>query len=863
MQEKRTEGIHDIVFVTDKHGKRNRTDDIEKIAYDSRKDVYFITYKDGKTYPYRSCDIHIIKNSLRNKQSASIFEYLLQMAEFSDIKNEDGENLLVKNLAKSKFINDESALSIYLNPRKRKTNKINAGSLIFPFGCNNSQFNAVRTAMDNQISIIQGPPGTGKTQTILNIIANLLMNKKTVLIVSNNNDATKNVYEKMASEKYKLDFICAFNGKRENIENFLKTQQQFYPEYIQEWRNQLSFFSSLLDEDIKELEEYFKATERISTIKTELSALELEYKYFNNNYYEQYDNKRLMNKSTYSLMKLLQEIQISYSEKEKISFFKKLKIRIEYGLGKKPFWKTDPETIIDTIKATYYVLKKDELEKELKKKEDFIKYFKPSEVYEKSLKLLQIEIANKYSENSERIKFKDGKDIFYHPEVFTQEYPVVLSTTFSSRATIGNSSDFLFDYVIMDEASQVDVVTGALALSCAKNAVIVGDKMQLPNVIEESKKLVVQELFKQLEISEGYNYIYSFLSSLELVLPDTPQTLLREHYRCHPKIINFCNQQFYGGKLLIMTEDKGEENVLEAIKTVPGDFCKGHYNQRQIDVIKHDILPRYTKEEIEDLGIIAPYNNQTDAIRNQIPGIDAATVHKYQGREKDNIIISTVDNEITSFTDDSNMLNVAISRAKKKLAIVISGNKQPENSNIMSLLKYIEYNSGSIEESKVSSVFDFFYTKNTEAKFMYLEDTKLISKYPSENAMNSLLTKITQESCYSKFGVVFEMPLKDIVNKNFMQNLPNKYIQFANKSWSHVDFTIYNRVTKEILFCIEVDGYNYHKKGTRQAERDKIKDGLFKMLGIPLIRFSTRGSDEENIIKTQMDKYIYKGKHDF
>lgn len=49
--------------------------------------------------------------------------------------------------------------------------------------------------MENQISVIQGPPGTGKTQTILNIIANILMQGKTVQIVSNNNSATENVYE--------------------------------------------------------------------------------------------------------------------------------------------------------------------------------------------------------------------------------------------------------------------------------------------------------------------------------------------------------------------------------------------------------------------------------------------------------------------------------------------------------------------------------------------------------------------------------------------------------------------------------------------------------------------------------------------
>ena len=284
--------------------------------------------------------------------------------------------------------------------------------------------------------------------------------------------------------------------------------------------------------------------------------------------------------------------------------------------------------------------------------------------------------------------------------------------------------------------------------------------------------------------------------------------------------------------------------------------CKDHYNQRQIDVIKEEILPKYSEDEIANLGIIAPYNNQTDAIRSQIPGIDAATVHKYQGREKENIIISTVDNEITSFADNANMLNVAISRAKKKLAVVLSGNEQPENSNLVALLKYIQYNNFTVEESKVNSIFDFFYTKETEAKFKYLKAANKISKYDSENAMNALLTNIFEEPKYSKFSFVFEMPLKDVVNKNYMGELPEELSTFANRSWAHVDFTVFNRVTKEILFGIEVDGYNYHKKGTKQSERDLKKNAIFDQIGLPLLRLSTKGSGEEVKIKVQLDKYL-------
>ena len=79
------------------------------------------------------------------------------------------------------------------------------------------------------MSIIQGPPGTGKTQTILNIIANLLIAGKTVLVVSNNNSAVENVAEKLAKEN--LGFLVAQLGSLENRKNFIADQPE-YPDMI-------------------------------------------------------------------------------------------------------------------------------------------------------------------------------------------------------------------------------------------------------------------------------------------------------------------------------------------------------------------------------------------------------------------------------------------------------------------------------------------------------------------------------------------------------------------------------------------------------------------------------------------------------
>lgn len=104
--------------------------------------------------------------------------------------------------------------------------------LLFPFGSNLSQFQAVKNAFTSQISVIEGPPGTGKTQTILNLIANLLYHDKSVAIVSNNNSAIHNVLEKL-SDFHIADFvngginlgsICAMLGKKENKENFITNQ---------------------------------------------------------------------------------------------------------------------------------------------------------------------------------------------------------------------------------------------------------------------------------------------------------------------------------------------------------------------------------------------------------------------------------------------------------------------------------------------------------------------------------------------------------------------------------------------------------------------------------------------------------------
>ena len=550
-------------------------------------------------------------------------------------------------------------------------------------------------------------------------------------------------------------------------------------------------------------------------------------------------------------MELWQECQLLSEEKKEIGFWFKIKGFFKYGVTDWNFYKQDISKIITTFQAMYYSAKRLELSEEIENIEKYLNSVNKDlldDLCNQSMVVLKDKLARKYEGKSSRKIFSED-NLWKEPYDVLDEYPVILSTTFSSRNSL--NSDVVYDYLIMDEASQVDIATGALALSCARNVVIVGDTKQLPNVVTDDIKAQAKAIFDSFNVSEGYQYTNSFLQSILDVMPNVTQTLLREHYRCHPKIINFCNQKFYRGELIIMTTDKGEEDVLSVVKTVAGNHERNHYSQRQIDVIKNEIIPKYVSNP-EETGIITPYKNQVEALSKEITDIDAATVHKFQGKEKGNIIISTVDDEISDFADDPYLINVAVSRAKKKLMLVVTGNEQSRERNITELIDYIQYNNFEVTESKIYSIFDYLYKQYTEERRVYLQKHKKVSEYDSENLMYSLIEDIISANKYSSLDVVCHFPLNMLIKNPELLN--EQECQYAMNPATHLDFLIYNRIGKKPVLAIEVDGYEYHKEDTVQASRDLLKNHIMELYEIPLLRFMTNGSGEKEKIIEVLEK---------
>lgn len=824
---------------------------------------WFFAFADGKTFSFYDDDITLKKSCLADGQSKSVFEYLRSVAAINPLKSEDdGTPLLLRQYQAIDFIGDDRAAAPYLNPNEFKSQKFVASTLIYPFGCNASQQKAVQTAFENQISIIQGPPGTGKTQTILNIVANILCQGKTVMVVSNNNSAITNVVEKL--ERYGMGFITALLGSRENKDAFLAAQEteKVIPADIEQWHSaeadKAEYFTNINRQSIA-LADVFAKQERLALARQELDALKVERTHFEQEVESNsptYIRKQL---SSAQLMALWNELQAVVEGERYSGLFAKIinairdyrfsrKLRKVFGdIVEKPTVE-DIISLIPIVQCKFYEVKQAELVSEIDALEKTLNNCDASAMMKRlqtdSMYYLHNALYHKYGKGHERPIFQNIT------ASIIEEYPVVLSTTFSSRTNF--KQDALFDYVIMDEASQISAETGALALMCARNAVIVGDSMQLPNVVTEEDKLRLQAIAMQCNIDKKYDCAEnSFLQSVIKVLPDAPQTLLREHYRCHPKIINFCNQKFYGGKLVIMTKDNGEEDVISAKRTVVGNHTRGKMNQREIEVVTREVLPTLSYPA-DEIGIIAPYNGQVDALNQAVGGtIDVATVHKFQGREKDAIIMSTVDDTITEFSDDPNLLNVAISRAKQKFCLVVSGNEQPKDCNISDLLAYIEYNNCTVSDSNIHSIFDLLYDQYTAARLAYLKEHKRISEYDSENLTYAMLEQIIEENVeFSHLGIVCHQPLRQLLRD--VSILSEEERSYALHPNTHIDFLLYNRVSKQPVLAIETDGYQHHKSGTEQSARDEKKNHILAIYGIPLLRLSTIGVDEQKQVEARL-----------
>ena len=256
------------------------------------------------------------------------------------------------------------------------------------------------------------------------------------------------------------------------------------------------------------------------------------------------------------------------------------------------------------------------------------------------------------------------------------------------------------------------------------------------------------------------------------------------------------------------------------------------------------------------MGVVAPYRNHADRLQEQLPeGAEADTIHKYQGREKDVIIFNTVRGEINEFIDNPNLINVAVSRAVEEFIVV-----KPEamelshGTNLGDLVRYMIYADSSgdtVIESNIASVFDLLYKEYQKAFEDFMDRHKGIGGSAAEVIVHQLLgEQILTHPRYSSIGMVREYRLRDLV-RNIGQ-FDDEVAQYVRRD-SRLDFLLYNKLDKSSVLAIEVDGVSFHSSEVQQ-ERDRKKDFVLESIGLPLLRLSTDGHNEEKRIVEALQK---------
>ena len=816
-----------------------------------------VIFTDGSYRTVHSKQIRITDQAVCKSRDG--FQYLCEIAEKIGLMVE-GRNILKLNYDKVKEIRGNSVLRDYLEQRPVQIKEKIDRTIIYPFGFNLSQKEAVENAMKGKVSLIEGPPGTGKTQTILNILANAVMNDETVAVVSNNNTATENVFEKL--QKYDLSFLAAQLGNSENRERFISNQQLAIPK-ISDWKMERESYNKLEKElaaSENELNRMLEYKNRLSVLTAEMDDLKREYRHYADGNIQSVKNADDLFTGTASaqvVLELLTEYEYCKENGISIGFFKKLFWRISYHIRSFNFLKEDLETLAEQFEHLYYKKRLLELEEEItslqKKLETYEFEQKMQQYTEKSMQLFQAKLAIRYAKGTHGRAY-GALDLKTKSDEFTADYPVILSTTYSLIASLG--AEYQYDYVIIDEASQVDIATGALAFSCAKKAVIVGDLKQLPNVVDGETRRKVDAIFAEYALPDAYCYaVHSLLSSAAEVFPDAPRVLLREHYRCHPEIIGFCNKRFYNNELIIMTKSQGER-PLAVYRTAPGNHARNHLNERQMDVIEKEVLPSIRLTTGEKLGIVTPYRNQADALRQRFDekndNIKSDTVDKFQGQERTAMIFSTVDNEIGDFVSDPNRLNVAVSRAIREFIVVTDGNDNDKTSPIHDLIGYIKYHNYEVIDSEIRSVFDYLYKGYEQARETVLKKYGSLSEYDSENLMYGVIQEVLAKDEFSQYDVAMHVPLRHLISN--VSKLSDEERIFALSRGSHVDFVIFSKMDYQPVLAVEVDGYAYHAASEKQQVRDKKKDGILEKYGISLERFATTGSGEMQRLEEALRK---------
>ena len=596
---------------------------------------------------------------------------------------------------------------------------------ITPLSLSDSQEKVIKNIDNNKFIAVQGPPGTGKSQTIVNLVAHLIANGKTVLVASRMDKAVDVVaerlnelgapylalragrlnYQKQLSYQLqdllsgKVDLDSEFEDSlfagiddMKNHINMLKGAENKCEQIIKlenEWRN-VSKETQMQENSVGE-PQFIKAPLK----KIEIESIAVIIKTLENNIEKTGFFANIANFGGVNQLKKilkLKNFDVNYenlnrlkSELETAELVYKLR-KIESDIQKtgnlhvlseqiKQMKKKQKPLAVNILKNRRRESLKGLLRDQIKRQRLI--------VHAKSL------VEKRQNLQSRILETEDFKPLL-------EAFPCWCVTTYAVSGSLPLKPG-MFDVAIIDEASQCDIASCFPILYRAKKAVIVGDDKQLPHLsfLEKAKE---QSFLSQYGIPDKYQLMWRFRTNSMFDLADyysMNSVMLDEHFRSLPPIIEFSNREFYGGRMRIMKKNTGMDKVIEIVQVPDGKVdMDATRNLPEIEALVkylYDIIvedERKNPDNPVSIGVISPFRAQVEQLKVSISKvisehmirkhqIEVGTAHTFQGDERDVILMSWAyaDNSFPQslvFLQKPNLFNVAVTRARNKVINFIS-----------------------------------------------------------------------------------------------------------------------------------------------------------------------------------------------
>ena len=527
----------------------------------------------------------------------------------------------------------------------------------FPQVCEEKGLQNKLKEIDKQINILESMITYSHTISELNSIERHLKSLNTLPSIIRKIDTNKSFYddELKIRKKKEIDVNYAKDELKSLKDSKIKAQYKLNS-LGNKFKKLFSSKSTITADEILVIED------RIKTKFKELEFLKYEFTEIDNSVSEK---KEVWNKSITKFYNQLENFKISIGENQKIQ-------KITQDINPKN-WK-DKEAKIKEIILT----EKDKLEVDSQLFGDY-KFHSAQQLLDELDK--NIEVRKKLSKYSTEEKLKTVN---------------VVACTLDGYIGRYTESKLNVEHIFLDEAGYANIIKTLTLFNNNVPISLLGDHMQLPPVCEINDSDIKNDptfrnmfLWSQSSIHSDSLFQNSRDVCLNQYLNNSPfrpntivNTSLDSTYRFGNNLANILANHIYKSGFK-SSNPNGETSILfiDAPKT---DSYKSRISIREVEVIKK-ITDRLKMENKNDFVILTPYKKQIRLLNNHMPEerneLKILTVHGSQGREWDTVILSVVDTSDKWFVDSTiaiskglNLVNTAVSRAKKNLIIVCDKN---------------------------------------------------------------------------------------------------------------------------------------------------------------------------------------------